>query len=226
MTDIKLTITLVKKRLFQCKRFFSLVVVLCMLFTKTTAQTDYTESFKAKRTFYFTWDSKITFISNEYAQVKSVKLGFDFGGKTKFGLGYNWYKGDIVRTLGGSGNPLHGNLKFRYLSIFTEYVYFLNDKWEATIPAQAGMGFMQYNKEFTKEKIPGAGGFFLTYEPASTLVFRFLKYFGAGLGIGYRLVILTGKNLLKENFQSPVLMIRTKIYFDKVMHDVRKLFLK
>lgn len=224
MTDTSHIKNIVKKRLFHCKRFFSFVVMLCMPFMQTHAQNDFSESFKTKRTFYFTWDSKITFISNEYAQVKSVKLGFDFGGKTKFGVGYNWYKGDIVRGLGEPGKQVHANLKFRYVSIFTEYVYFLNDKWEATIPAQAGIGFMQYNKEFTNDKVPGAGGFFMTYEPASTLVFRFLRYFGAGLGIGYRLVLLTGNNPLKENFQSPVIMVRTKVYFDRVMKDIKSLF--
>lgn len=222
MTDTNQLKNIIKKRLFHCKRFFSFVAVLLPLCS--IAQNDFTASLKTKRTAYFTWDSKITFISNEYAQVKSVKLGFDFGGKTKFGIGYNWYKGDIVRRLGNPGAQVNGNLKFRYLSIFTEYVYFLNHKWEATIPAQAGMGFMQYNKEFTHDKISGAGGFFLTYEPASTLVYRFLRYFGAGLGIGYRLVLLGGSNPLKENFQSPVIMVRTKVYFDRLVKDVRNLF--
>lgn len=214
-----------KKRLLQYRRFFYLIPILFFAFNSNSQGVDeFANSFKKKRSFYFTWDSKATFITNEYAQVKSVKLGFDFGGKTKFGIGYNWYKGNIVREFFEKEQLVGANLKFRYASIFTEYVYFLNDHWEATIPAQIGMGIMQYNKEFTKLKIQGAGGFFMLYEPSSTIVYRFLRYFGAGIGIGYRLVILTGNNPLKENFQSPILTLRTKIYFDKVMDDLKKKF--
>jgi len=39
--------------------------------------------------------------------------------------------------------------------------------------------------------------------------------------LGYRLVILFGHNPHKENFQSPVIMIRTKLYFDTIMADFK-----
>lgn len=231
MKDTKSKILpLYKKRLLQHGRFFYFLLAplffVVLLQVPATAQVrKYTDSFREKRSLYFTWDSKITFISNRYAQVKSIKLGFDFGGKTKFGLGYNWYKGNIVRDFERPPqNPfMTANLKFRYASLFTEYQYFINERWEATIPAQVGLGIVQYNKEFTKEKVSRAGGFFVLYEPSSTITYRFLRYFGVGLGIGYRLVILMGENPHKENFQSPVIMVRTKLYFDYLMQDVKKL---
>jgi hypothetical protein len=214
-----------KKRLICFRRFFCFMLIFFSAgFLRAQGVDDFTSSLKAKRSFYFTWDSKATFISNEYAQVKSVKLGFDFGGKTKFGIGYNWYKGNISRTFYDNEKAIQGMLKFRYGSIFTEYVYFLSDKWEATIPAQLGMGITQYNHEITKEKLDGAGGVFFLYEASSTLVYRFLRYFGAGLGIGFRLVVLTGDDPYKENFQSPVLTLRTKVYFDQAMADIKKKF--
>lgn len=215
-----------KKRLLPCRRFFCFWCVFVMHTGTTVAQVrKYTDSFREKRSLYFTWDSKITFITNRYAQVKSIKLGFDFGGKTKFGLGYNWYKGNIVREFVRPQYPyLSANFKFRYLSVFTEYLYFINEKWEATIPAQVGMGLMQYNKEYTGEKVDDAGGFFMLYEPSSTITYRFLRYFGVGAGIGYRLVLLFGNNPQKEHLQSPVIMLRTKLYFDYLMRDVKKLW--
>jgi hypothetical protein len=215
----------VEKRLNSFRRFFCFVVILFSInFIQAQGVEDFSNSLKAKRSFYFTWDSKATFISNEYAQVKSVKLGFDFGGKTKFGIGYNWYKGDISRTFYENEKSSQGLLKFRYASIFTEYVYFLNNKWEATIPAQIGMGITQYNHETTMQKLDGAGGVFLLYEATSTLVYRFLRYFGAGLGVGFRLVVITGDDPFKENFQSPILTLRTKVYFDRVVSDFKKRF--
>lgn len=234
MKDIKNKLySLYQKRLLPNRRFcflsvpkqvLRIVLVLALFHFSATAQVrKYTDSFKEKKSFYFTWDSKITFISNRYAQVKSLKLGFDFGGKTKFGVGYNWYKGPMVRSFDEQPvNPIPtANLKLRYASLFTEYLYFKNDKWEATIPAQLGMGFLEYRREFTKEKIPGAGGFCLLYEPSSTITYRVLRYFGVGAGIGYRLVLLFGHNPHKENLQSPVIMIRTKIYFDTLMADFK-----
>ena len=214
-----------KKRLYFCKRFFCFVFFLIQFSTLfSQSSLDFENPFKAKKSFYFTWDSKITFISNEFAQIKSVKLGFDFGGKTKFGIGYNWYKGDMVRNFGEDYTVDFAKLKFRYASIFTEYVYFLNRHWEATIPAQIGLGSLSYIGEADKLKKQDAGGLFMLYEPSSTLTYRVLRYFGVGLGVGYRLVILNGDNPFKENFQSPIITIRTKIYFDTVMEDLKKKF--
>lgn len=216
---------IIKKRPALAGRFFCLVLFLSpnnFLFSQGVD--GFTNSFKSKRSFYFNWDSKITFVSNEIAQVKSIKLGFDFGGKTKFGLGYNWYKGDITRTFLNESKSFEGALKFRYASIFTEYVYFLDKRWEATIPAQIGAGIMQYNALDAKTRIAGTNGVFFLYEASSTLVYRFLRYFGVGLGIGFRLVVLTGPNEYGENLQSPIIMIRTKMYFDHIIADFKKRF--
>lgn len=231
MKDIKMYKNIFNKRLYHNRRFLYLLRTVLLffwvIFTKhAMAQgvDEFTESLHKKRSFYFAWDSKATFITNSYAQVKSVKLGLDFGGKTKFGIGYNWYKGNIVRTVESGDAIAKANLKFRYVSLFTEYVYFLNKHWEATIPAQLGMGLHQYQKEFSKDIIPKTGGLFLIYEPSSTIMYRFLRYFGVGLGIGYRIVLLTGSNPLNERFSSPVLSFRTKIYFEYVWEDCKKLF--
>lgn len=214
-----------KKRLFSFKRFFYLVMFLLLNFNSNSQDIiDYKNSFKSKRSFYFTWDSKATIISNEYAQIKSLKLGFDFGGKTKFGIGYSWHKGNIIRKFDFLSPSFDGKLKFRYASIFTEYVYFLDKHWEATIPAQLGLGIMQYDYVDTKDKILNSGGVFMLYEASSTLTYRVLRYFGLGLGIGFRLVLLTGNNTFKENLQSPTLSLRTKIYFDRVVEDFKKHF--
>lgn len=224
MKDIKTyLLSQYKKRLSPNRRFFCFLILLVFFMPLRAQVRHYTDSFKEKRSFYFTWDSKITFITNRYAQVKSIKCGFDFGGgKTKFGIGYNWYKGPIVRTFDGpEGSTLTANFKFRYASIFTEYLYFKNDKWEATIPAQVGVGIMQYNQEFTKNRIPGAGGVFLVYEPASTITYRFLRYFGIGVGLGYRLVIMLGDNPQNEQLHSPVIMLRSKLYFDTLLADFK-----
>lgn len=226
MKDIKIEITFInKKRLSPYRRFFCFLVFLCACSLSHAQVGDYVRSFKEKRSLYFTWDSKATFISNRYAQIKSIKFGFNFGGKTTFGMGYNWYHGKIVRSFDQAESiiPLTANLKFRYVSVFSEYTYFKNERWEATIPAQVGIGIMQYNQEFTKNRVPNAGGLFMLYEPTSTITYRFLRYFGVGLGIGYRLVILLGPNPQKENLQSPIVTFMSKIYFDTVWNDMKGL---
>lgn len=214
-----------QKRLYNYRRFFCLLFLfLITLPIHSQENPSITKTLNGKKSIYFTWDSKTTFITNEYAQVKSIKLGLDFGGKTKFGLGYNWYKGSIVREFDFLEGKPTANLKFRYVSLFAEHVYFINKRWEASIPAQIGLGTMHYQKEFSTDKISGAGGAVFIYEPSSVLIIRFLKYFGAGLGLGYRLAIQSGSNPLNEQLHSPIIMVRTKLYFNDLVNDFKELF--
>lgn len=215
-----------KKRLIKFRRFFCFFACLTNVLTSGAQVTDeINEVFEKKRSIYFNWDSKATFISNDYAQIKSIKLGFDFGGKTKLGVGYNWYKGTMDYF------PVEGNynefylLKYRYVSLFAEHIYFENKRWEASIPVQLGLGLITYENA-QKNKLTNTGGVILTYEPSSAIIFKFLRYFGAGGGIGYRLAINTGTNPQKLNYNSPVIFIRTKLYFDVIWRDAKKMMRK
>lgn len=207
------------------RRFFCLVLPFVTFSILANAQIadEVQKVLKKKRSIYFNWDSKATFISNNYAQVKSVKLGFDFGGKTKVGLGYNWYKGDLNFVPDLEKPTINYNLKMRYGSFFLEHMYFENKRWEASIPVQFGVGWLNYQNA-NKEVYDKAGGLVLYYEPSSSILYKFWRYFGAGGGIGYRIAFLTGPNPNEEKLHSPVFFIRTKVYFDVVWKDIKKLF--
>lgn len=224
--DIRNSIYVYTKRLIIFRRFFCYAICLGFYFSGSaqTVDIDLNKALKKKKSFYFTWDSKTTFITNEYAKVKSIKLGVDFGGKTKFGIGYNWYKGGIQRESMINESLATTNLKLRYVSIFAEHVYFLNNRWEAVIPAQIGIGQLSYEKEFVNEKVGEEGGLVMFYEPSSVLIFRFLRYFGAGAGIGFRLSLPTYNNYHQEQLNSPIILIRSKVYFDRVMSDFSSRF--
>ena len=62
--------------------------------------------------------------------------------------------------------------------------------------------------------------FVITYEPAITFQYRFLKYFGAGLGVGYRLMLKPNPQI-EEKFTSPVYILKTKIYFQDIWQDIK-----
>ena len=59
----------------------------------------------------------------------------------------------------------------------------------------------------------------MTYEPAITFQYRLLKYFGAGFGIGYRLMVVPNQQL-NEKFTSPVYIFKTRIYFQDILRDL------
>ncbi len=211
-----------KKRSLFNGRFFCLFVCFSFLYPSLYSQMvdAVNKELSREKSVYATWDSKTTFISNKVAVVKSVKLGFDFGGKTKLGVGYNWYKGKLSFIPDGENKDFF--LKIRYVSVFAEHLYFESRRWEASIPVQLGAGILNYYDDI-KNKYNKAGGLVFLYEPSSAILFKFLRYFGVGGGIGYRLVVYTGPNPNKEQMQSPIFYIRTKIYFNKIWRDLKRI---
>ena len=65
--------------------------------------------------------------------------------------------------------------------------------------------------------------FVCSYEPAIAFEYRFLDYFGAGMGVGYRLMIATNKEL-DEQFTSPVYIFKLKISFIIIFYIKREKF--
>lgn len=203
-----------------CGRFYFMgLLVLCSFTTRAQLMDDLSKCFTHKPSFYGTWDSRYTFISNRAATVSSVKAGLDYAAKGKIGIGYNWYKGKLERSYTVGDSLVDYRYKLRYVTLFFEYAYFSNSKWEASIPVQVGLGWVSYDRTSTSKKDNEQGRLVALYEPMSTIQYRFFKYFAAGAGMGFRLA-LTRNDRFFENLNSPVFVIRTKIYFGDLFRAV------
>ena len=58
----------------------------------------------------------------------------------------------------------------------------------------------------------------IIYEPAMTIEYKFLKYFGIGGGVGFRLAIKSNQQI-KESFTAPEYILRFKIYSGDIYKD-------
>jgi hypothetical protein len=59
------------------------------------------------------------------------------------------------------------------------------------------------------------------YEPAMTVQYRFLRYFGVSAGLGYRLVFKNNE-ILKQQMSAPVYLVGLKIFFDDLWKDSQR----
>lgn len=170
------------------------------------------KSLKEKPTYDIRLSAHNAFVANQFAKVKGVKFGLNYNKIFKFGMGYSWMKSDITSiyildTV---------NLKMNYLLAYLDYTFYQTNKWDFSLPIQMGIGLLDY-KTIDKVRLARTGVAF--YEPTMAFDYKFLKYFSAGVGYGYRLAI-KNREPITERFTSPIYTIRFKIEFGKMYKDV------
>lgn len=157
-------------------------------------------------------EARNAFVTSSYVKMKAIKVGLNFHNRLRLGIGYSWMKSDYLITTPTDTNAL----KFGYGLIFTDYVFHQSKHWNLEIPVQIGLGRISYvNGENIKasEWVP-------VYEPAMIAEYIFLKYFGIGVGAGYRL-IFKSRSPIKEQFTSPIYILKFKINFGNIYKDVK-----
>lgn len=173
------------------------------------------ESLKEKPKLYFNFSTRNSFITNQYAKVRDIKAGLTYNKQFTLALGYSWLNSNFETTLKDGNNA---KLKMRYITPYIEYSFLEKNNIEVTIPVHLGLGVSFYEDEDKKQYNKS---FILTYEPAMTLTYRLLKYFGVGGGIGYR-IMLIGNNSINENFTSPIYLLKTKLFIGDIYNDIFK----
>ena len=171
-------------------------------------------SFDYKPKFLLKFDTRNSFISNQYAIIHGGKVGFSFNKTTNIGVGYHWMPKLLIEpTLPNSNNV---DLKFSYAVAFFEYNFYKSKHWSAEIPVQIGLGKAQYDD--LDLAITTGSSWIIIYEPAMTIEYKFLRYFGIGGGVGFRLAIKSNQQI-KESFTAPEYILRFKIYFGDIYKE-------
>ena len=178
------------------------------LFDSIRTSLDYKPKFLVK------FDTRNSFISNQYAKIHGIKVGLSFNKTTNIGLGYHWMPKRSIEPDPQNLNKI--DLKFGYAIAFFEYNFYKSKRWSAEIPVQIGLGKAQYTDvDFGVTK---ASSWIIIYEPAMTIEYKFLRYFGLGGGVGFRLAIKTDQQI-NESFSAPEYILRVKIYFGDIYKE-------
>lgn len=202
----------------------NLSILLVFLSISSQAQAQYFEAeirkaLRAEPRFVAYLDSRGAFINRNGVRVIGVKAGIQYEEKLTFGIGYNQLYSNYDNTIHHEGLEKEVDLRFWYLSPFVEYTFYRDRRWELLIPVQFGFGESYYETKIDSRNIRYS--FVVSYEPAIAFQYRFLGVFGAGFGLGYRLMIVPNPEL-EETFTSPVYMLKFKVYFDDLFQKLRQ----
>jgi len=151
----------------------------------------------------------------------------EFGDKFRVGGGFNQLVTrhhpslDRVIYVPNGTDTMHiAKLKFYYMAYFIDYVFYSNGKWEFSIPMQFGIGSSKYQyKDLTGHTIQIDKKPIILYEPAVTGQFKITKWFGVGMGAGFRIMLLNNK-AVDEKFNSFIYILKLKVFFEEIYRSV------
>lgn len=165
-------------------------------------------------------DSRGSFISNSNVRLFGVKAGVEHDGRLQYGVGYAFLSSHVGhdRTVDGRpGQPVE--LRLSYATPYVEYAFYQRGPWEARIPVQFGIGgarLVHAGADGARRTVEQS--FVLFYEPAMTVQYRFLRWFGAGAGWGFRLQL--GGSRMGENLTAPVYLLGLKVFMGELWADI------
>lgn len=183
-----------------------------------TFENEIQEAISSKPRLEFKFDGRNTFISQNGVRFFGFKAGLQFDRKLSIGLGYNFLWSELREDVSYAGQLQPSELVFRYFSPYLDYVFYRDSRWQLSIPVQIGLGESFYRPLDGQRNKKLSRGFVASYEPAIAFEYRFLEYFGIGMGVGYRLMLIPNKKV-EEQFTSPVYIFKLKVYFERLVDD-------
>ena len=174
-----------------------------------------------------------TFIDGLRSPIYTAHAGLDFDHRIILGAGVSWlqlpsysdsrsnspfYFDKTVTDTSGT-YVVHPSLKFVYANVYAEYIYFRSKKWLFSIPVQIGMGDSRYQYNFNGENIQMDKHVVLLYLAEVSGEYKITKWFGAGMDVGYRLMLINNKKI-GTKFNSPVFDIGVVIFWGQLYKAV------
>jgi len=176
---------------------------------------DISLAMKEKPKITFRFDSRNSFISNKLALISSIKIGLDYQKKIRLGLSFSFLRTafyiDREITENNKEQTVSTRLHLEYLSIFADYVFYKNKKWEFNLPIQLGGGYNYLKYKSNDKKYITDKSFIIIYEANISGMYKLMKGIGVGAGTGYRIMLLGNPNI-KKHFTSPIYVFRVKFF--------------
>lgn len=202
--------------------FFGLCCLCCVLVygQPEAVEQNVKKSLATKPKFEFKFDSRFSFLRNTNVKTTGVKIGLTFNKKVNVGLGLNNMfvnaKSEIIEQV----DTIPVSLNYFYFSPYFEYVYFSSKKWEFNLSTQVGIGTANYSfTDINHNKQTKSRTTILSYEPALLIDYKIVKWFGIGMGVGYR-VVFYKNGAVKEDFSSAVYVVKLKVYLGAIVRTI------
>lgn len=163
------------------------------------------------------------FVTGRPIQTFGLKLGVTYNDRVTIGVGYNWMRhGEaVIRTVENAEEQRE--LRMDYISAFFEYSFVYHKNWQIIIPVAIGIG---RNRELLTDEANRTflnTGTIALYEPAMIAEYHFLRYFGIGAGVGYRLMLVPNRSI-PEQFTAPTWQLRFRVKLGDIRKDLEARF--
>ncbi|MBK7384606.1 MAG: hypothetical protein IPP83_13690 [Flavobacteriales bacterium] len=164
-------------------------------------------------------DVRGSFISNSNVRFLGAKVGLQHARRFQYGVGYSFLITPVEQEVMVDGVTTTARLRLGYVSPYVDYAFYQRGPWEVRLPVQIGIGSgsVVYDDAEGRTKHYARSMVFF-YEPAMTVQYRFLKYFGIGAGWGFRLAIHSS-NDLGEDLTAPIYILGLRIFPGEMIRD-------
>jgi len=184
-------------------------------------------SMKQKPVLFGNIGTRNSFINNNRVGVLGVQLGLNYANNVFVGIGYNQlyssssvFDKQLFFRNRNVTNSTIATLQMAYFSIWAEYVYYRNHKWQLSIPLQMGMGQGYYKYTLNNETKKIDENFIFVYEPAVSVEYKVIKWLGVGTDIGFRFIV-TNYTHLNEKLNSPTYAFKLLIYYNEIYKSLK-----
>ncbi len=154
-----------------------------------------------KGSFSFSFNTRDSYISNDYANIFAFNIGVCFAKKFTIGGGLNSLSSAIYNTQSIDGQTQYGRLNFFYFSYFLEYIKTLSKHWRLDFSTSIGLGNASLQYAEKNQIITEDNRTIIPLEPQVELDYNFNKYVGISTQVGYR-YMLVNSTLLDYNLNS------------------------
>ncbi len=183
------------------------VVVIVFLFSGLFAKAQFIDSLQniinRKGSFFFSFTSRNSFITNNSANIFGFAVGSTFGKKLIIGGGYNALSSIITKKIMVGNDAVNEQLSFAYFSYFIEYIMPLTRHWKIYVtPFSLGLGGSNYQYFHDLAFKITDSYTVIPYEPQVEIDYNLTRWLGLYTQVGYRLMLVNNPAIV-QNFNSP-----------------------
>ena len=183
----------------------------CLLLFSTS--TFYGQEVPKKWKFSFQLDNRFSSIRGKEVTVFGAKVGLQYKKLTRFGIGSSFIVNPVYIDYYNKKVKAEetNKISFWYFSIFNDWIFLKNKKWECFATEQIGFGRPNFTKEINNDVVSNVDVNLYINEVSGQVNYKLTNWIGLGAGIGYR-NLLNKKSVLNTTFDAPIYIAKIIIY--------------